>query len=394
MDDQRKLNIAMVCDAVTDCVAGSFISTLRFSELLTEKGHKIIFITGKSPQNPTDGYHKDTIKVYRFPGILLPKSEGQLYISFPPKKRVREIFQDEEIDVVHIIIPTPSAVTSLRAAKSLGIKTVAHSHTQPENLTMHLPGETIQKPLNYIFYKYLSWLYRKADALIYPTEFARRLLHKLEEHKETHVISNGVNTKKFKETETETLFGKFNLPRHTKNVLYVGRLHPEKSVNTLISAIPHIISRAPAAHIIIAGFGHLDTKLEQLVRELGIENHITFLGKVTDEELIMAYSACDIFVLPSFAELEGMAVLEAMACGKPIIIADSKESASTYFVDGNGFLFEPSNHEHLAEQVVALLVDDTLRESMGKASLEQSKLYDIDHSVARLEEIYYALLQK
>ena len=393
MTKHKNLNIAIVCDAVTDCVAGSFVSTLRFSELLAQKGHKVIFITGRSPQNPKDNFYKNIIRTYRFHGVLLPKTDGQLYISFPSSKKVAKILRDEQIDVIHIMIPTPSAVTSMKAAKLLGVKIVAHSHTQPENLTMHIPGQFIQKPLNHLFYKYLSWLYRKADALVYPTEFAQKLLHRLETHSQIHIISNGVDTGKFKKVETEAFFQKFNLPRNTRNILYVGRLHPEKSVDTLIKAIPQILAGDPHVHFFIVGYGHLDTKLIKLAKDLGVAKNITFLGKLSDEDLVMAYSACDIFVLPSLVELEGMVVLEAMSCGKPVIVANSKNSASTYFVNGNGLLFEPENHADLARQVLFLLSDHSKLARMGEISLEKSKQYDINESVMRLEKLYRSVLK-
>jgi len=261
---------------------------------------------------------------------------------------------------------------------------------------MHIPGQFIQRAVNALFYRYLSWLYRKADALVYPTEFARDLLllRKLEKHKQTHVISNGVDMSRFKKVDTGPFFQKFGLPRHTRNILYVGRLHPEKSVDTLIKAAPKILAKDPGVHFLVAGFGHLDTRLMQLAKDLGITKNIAFLGKVSDDDLIVAYNACDIFVLPSLAELEGMAVLEAMACGKPIVVANAKDSAATYFVDGNGLLFEPENESDLAKQVLTLLSDPVTLVQMGQVSFEKSKHYDINESVSRLEKLYYSILEK
>src|SRR4051812_33186827 len=169
--NKRKLNIAFICDAVTDCVAGSFISTLRFSELLVNRGHKVIYIAARSPRYPKNSLH-GSIKAYRFGGFLMPKSEGQLYISLPRMSQIKKILEDEEVHVVHTTIPTPAAIAATRAARALGLPIVAHSHTQPENLTMHIPNASIQRPVNKYFYRYLSWLYGQANALIYPSQFA------------------------------------------------------------------------------------------------------------------------------------------------------------------------------------------------------------------------------
>jgi hypothetical protein len=88
-----------------------------------------------------------------------------------------------------------------------------------------------------------------------------------------------------------------------------------------------------------------------------------------------------------------MVVLEAMACGKPILIANSKESASVDFVQGNGFLFKSGDSVDLSKKISKLLEDDILRKKMGKKSLELSRNYDINRSVDKLEKTYYSLLR-
>ena len=158
----KKLNIAFVCDPITDYTAGSFISTLRFAESLSKKGHKIVFIASKSPKHRKDDYHLD-MKIYRFFALLLPKTENKLYISFPTHRQIKKILRDEKIDILLVIIPTPSVLISIQAARSLGIKIVAHSHTQPENIFLHFPKFFGTKTLNQAFYRLLTWLYLKAD---------------------------------------------------------------------------------------------------------------------------------------------------------------------------------------------------------------------------------------
>lgn len=386
MKEEKKLRIAMICDPIGDYKAGVIVSTTRFAKLLRDKGHHVIFIAAKSKEYPTHDYHHE-MKAYRFRSIPLPKSGGWC-LAFPTIGEVKKVLQDEQIDVVHIVLPMSAALITTKAARSLGIKIVAHSHSQPENIFMD--ASKFARPLlDRTWNMYLAWLYSKAESIIYPSKLAYDLLDNLTaEEKPSTVISNGINIKDFCPTDVGDFHERFNIPDDAVKMVFVGRLFPEKSVDTLIMAVPHIVAVHPETHIMIVGGGHLRPKLEALVEDLGVQKYVTFLGLVSDEDKLLAYNASDIFVLPSFAELEGMVVLEAMACGKPIIISDAEMSASRHFVDGNGFLFETSNPEDLARQALRLITDIDLRNEMGEASLRKSKQYDIHRSVELLESVY------
>lgn len=391
-DIRERLNIAMVCDPIGSNKSGVVVSTIRFSRLLKERGHNVILIGAKSNEHKEHSYHNE-VKAYRYRSLPVPKSGGW-NLAFPTVKELKKVFQDEKIDVVHIILPMSGAIVAIKAAKELGIKIVAHSHSQPENLFMDMP-KFIQPILNDLWNKYLMWIYGKAETIIYPSELARSLLDKLNrKHKRSVVISNGINSSHFRTLPVGDFYERFKIPEGGIKLLFVGRLFPEKSVDTLIKSIPYIIKEYPNTHLMIVGGGHLKEKLERLSDSLDVSGHVTFLGIVSEEDKILAYNASDIFVLPSLAELEGMVVLEAMACGKPIIISDAEMSASRYFVEGNGFLFKTKDPIDLACQVSKLIRDNELRIRMGKKSLEDIKKYDIHNSVEKLEDVYYSVIKK
>jgi glycosyltransferase involved in cell wall biosynthesis len=386
-EPNKKLNIAMVCDPIGSNKSGVVVSTMRFAKLLTERGHHVIFIGARSKEHKGHSKH-DGITAYRFRSLPVPKSGGW-YLAFPTVKELKKVFTDEKIDVIHLLLPMSGAIVAIRAARALQIKIVAHSHSQPENLFMDMP-KFIQPTLNNLWNKYLAWVYSQAESIIFPSELARSLLQKLNrENQPSAVVSNGINLEHFQLKEIGDFHEKFNIPDGKVKLLFVGRLFPEKSVDTIIKAIPHIIKKHPNTHALIVGAGHLRPKLEKLVQNLSVGKHVTFLGLISEEDKVLAYNASDIFILPSLAELEGMVVLEAMACGKPIIISDAPMSASRFFVDGNGFLFKTQDHEHLAEQVLKLITDADLRKKMGEKSYEKVKNYDINKSVEMLERVYY-----
>jgi len=388
---KRSLSIAILCDPIGFQVGGSFRSTLRFAKFLLKKNHKIIFLAARNPSRPDiDFYEK--IKVYRFFSILLPNTEKQFYIALPTKEKIKNIFVKEKIDILHIMLPTPAAIPAIKAAKDLNVKIVAHSHTQPENMLLTLPKLLRIMRLDKLFYKYMIWIYKKADVVICPSNFAEKLLKSHNKDLRTTIISNGVDILKFKKINPKSFLEKYNMDKARKRILFVGRLHPEKSVNTLIEAMPFILKHVKDAHLDIAGIGYLQESLENLTKNLNIKDNVTFFGKFSDKDLVLVYNSCCIFALPSIAELEGMVVLEAMACHKPVLIANSENSASVQFVDGNGALFRPQDPEDLAKKAVKLLLDKKLRERMSKRSYEIAKKYDINKSAAKLEKIYMNLI--
>ena len=387
-----KLNIAMVCDPIGSNKSGVVISTLRFARLLKERGHNVIFIGAQSKEHQDHSEHYG-IKTYRYRSLPVPKSGGW-NLAFPTVKELKKVFQEEKIEIVHLILPMSGAIVAIKAAKALKIKIVAHSHSQPENLFMDMP-KIFRPALDHLWNKYLAWVYGQAQMLIYPTEMARSLLDKLaKKNQPSVVISNGIDLAEFKPVATQNFYEKFNIPKNKIKLLFVGRLFPEKSIDTLIKAVPYIISEYKEVQVMIVGGGHLRGKLEKLARSLSISQAVTFLGLVSEEDKIIAYNACDIFVLPSLAELEGMVVLEAMVCGKPIVIADAKMSASRYLVNGNGLLFKTQDYKDLAQQVLKLVKDEELRRKMGEASSKNIQQYDIHKSVELLEKVYYKVLEE
>lgn len=380
----------MICDPIGDYKAGVVVSALRFSKLLIERGNHVIFIGTKTKQNPQHD-HVEGIKAYRHRSIPIPKSGGW-HTAFPTTQEIKKILQDEKIDIIHVWLPMSGAIVAIKAAKSLGIKVVVHSHSQPENLFMDMP-KFLRPMLDRMWNSYLAWMYSKGDLIVYPSKMAQSLLdHLIDTSKPRKVISNGVNTEVFTTVEAGDFHDRFSIPKDSTILVYVGRLFPEKSVDTLIKAMPLILEKNPKTHLMVVGGGYLREKLEKLASALKVAEQVSFLGLVSEEDKIIAYNVGDIFISPSFAELEGMTVLEAMACQKPIIIPDAKMNAATYFVDDNGLLFETANPDDLAEKTLTLIQDPILRKKMGESSLRKSKLYDIQQSATDLEDGYeYAL---
>ncbi len=278
----------------------------------------------------------------------------------------------------------------MKVSKSENIPIVSHFHMQPENLltVLKLKWEIFNK----IFYRYLGWFYSQSEILICPTKFGEQKIKPYLKKVKTSVISNGIDLSKFKIKKTSKKINKkFNIPRDRKIILYVGRLWPEKNVKTLIDSMKYLDK--DKFHLIIVG--KKEKEYERLVRRragLLLEDNISFTGRLTDSELIEFYNLAHLFCLPSIVELEGMVVLEAMAHGKPILISNSKKSASRFFVKRNGLLFETYNSKDLAMKIKRILSNEKLAKKMGVNSIKEVKKYDINKSIDKLISVYSSLL--
>lgn len=380
----KKKNVLFVCDSLHTLVSGSTFSTLRFIDLL-KKDYNIVSLETKSNRIKKDFEIKNGIKIYYLNSILLPKSHKELYLGFPRKKTIKDIIIKEKIDIVYTILPTPLAIKTLKVAKKLNIKTISASHSQIENLIGKNKNNLIHKIIENLYSKYLSHIYNKADKIVFPSEFAKQSLSNLIlSSKKVEVISNGVDLNKFKFVKN-TNKKKYKINTEDRTLLFVGRIFPEKSIDTLIKAVPILKKHNNNFKVIIAGSGVLEKNLKKLTKKLHLNNKINFLGRVSDKDLIELYNIADIFVFPSIAELEGMVVLEAMACKTAIITSDSKSNASNFFISNNGFIFKHKNPKDLAKKISILLNDSKLLEKMKKNSYKMSKNYSIENSIKLLK---------
>jgi glycosyltransferase involved in cell wall biosynthesis len=159
-------------------------------------------------------------------------------------------------------------------------------------------------------------------------------------------------------------------------ILFVGRLIRWKGVDTLIRAMAQVIREKPGAILSIVGDGEERANLEHLVHDLGISDHVRFLGRVNNEQLSSLYANASVFVLPSRSYqglvMEGLGVvlLEAMAHGVPVIGSDIGGIPDIIKDGSNGFLFPSEDEKKLATKIVTVLSDKVIADRFQQAGCE------------------------
>ena len=148
-----------------------------------------------------------------------------------------------------------------------------------------------------------------------------------------NVIYNGVNTN----------FYNPDLPKPYKKgdpqLLFVSALRPYKKTSLLIEFMPKLLQKYPDTHLQIVGTGEEKSSLEDLVKKLELENNVELTGRINDDELKHRYSSCDIYVSASTFEVCPVPTLEAMACGKPLVLFDIEHHREIIQISNAGKIF-------------------------------------------------------
>lgn len=184
---------------------------------------------------------------------------------------------------------------------------------------------------------------------------------------------------------------KLGLDGHTKLVAMVGRLHIQKDPETLVRAAKRIAAEVDSVQFVIAGIGPLQQKLEAQICAAGLEGRFRLIGLVDARDV---YAACDIFVLPSRWEGFPNAAIEAMAGGRPVVLADFAGAAEVVDYGVTGMVFPRENDRALAEAVLLLLSDDNKRAQMGRLARETAiSRYTAGRLVSENVSIYKQLTE-
>ena len=208
------------------------------------------------------------------------------------------------------------------------------------------------------------------------------------------VVPNGIDINKFKPINVDSLRENLNLGSE-KVILSVGALTKQKGHHLLLKVLPEIL-KEEKVKLVIIGFGSYLQKLKDMAVKLGIENHVIFAGRVSDEELPKYYNLADIFAFPTL-RMEGLPLVvpEAMACEKPVIASRIGGIPTVIENNMDGILIKPGNLKELKERIMEVLRDEELAKKLGKnARKKVVEKFNLDRMVEDTIKVYEEVLGK
>jgi glycosyltransferase involved in cell wall biosynthesis len=373
---------------------GQAVFTTQLAEGLAKDGHEITVVVpsfrSKASRSRIEG-----VGIHRLSSFPVGRQLQDAHLTVFPWIELREIFGHSNPHVVHMQDHYPLSRWVFAMARNRSLPVMGTNHFLPDNVIHYIwPFQRGRSIVERLLWWTVTSLYRRADLVTTPTGTAARILAPhLSPGPPIRAISCGVDFSRYSKVSPVNHAGprlKYGLPTDKPLLVYVGRIDQEKDLHVLLRAIRIVES---PVHLAVVGAGRWESKLREISSSLGLQHQVTFTGYVREDELPSLLQAADLFVMPSPAELQSIATLEAMAAGKPIIAARARALPELVEDDVNGLLFEPGSHFKLASAIRQLLGNSGRWSQMGNASRIKVMPHSISNVVREYSGAYRQLIR-
>ncbi|WP_349902954.1 glycosyltransferase [Parafrigoribacterium humi] len=380
----KPLRVLIGADTFPPDVNGAANFASRLAAGLTERGHDVHV---EAPafnrfhgdfQEQHDGATLTVHRIYSW--RWFPHDWLRFVLPWRSQAHAARLLDAIKPDVVHIQSHIVVGRGLARQAAKRGIRVIGTNHFMPENMIEHtlLPRFLRRKAIQ-IAWNDAAKTFALCDAVTSPSRKAADFLEAETSLRGVHAISCGIDASLYTP----------NFAKRTENrVVFVGRVTGEKHIDVLLRAFATLDPKLDAKLDIVGG-GDLMNQLKQLARELGIADRVDFLGHVPDEELRAELTRATVFAIPSIAELQSIATMEAMASALPVVAANAMALPHLVHHGENGYLFEPGDASDLSARLtdVLTLPEDELQR-MKKSSLKYIAAHDIQRTISIFESLY------
>lgn len=381
----EQLRVVIACDTFAPDINGAARFAERLAAGLVRHGHEVHIIApsyDSSAGKRVEIHDGSSMYVHRMRShrVLQHKT-----LRWPEpwglRRNIRKVLKQVKPDALHIQSHLIMGRFAVQAAKGTGVKMIATNHIMPENLVRY----SLLPKFMHAWAMKFTWadagrILRKMDALTTPTRRAAELLEAAAGVSGVLAISCGIDASRFaNETPVDNKNPRF---------LFLGRLDDEKRIHVLLEAVAKLPDY-PNVIVELVGDGGERENLAKLAQKLGIADRVVFSGHISDAQLPAAYERATAFVMPSIAELQSIATMEAMASGRPVIAADAMALPHLVHDGDNGYLFPPDDSDALADRLKRILdADQAELDRLSDNSLHLIQSHDIERTLKIFEDLY------
>ena len=368
------MNIGIVCYPT---YGGSGVVATELGKALARRGHKIHFITYRQParlESFQENVFYHEVNFNNYPLFEYPPYETVL------ASKIVDVARFEALDLMHVHYAIPHASAAYLAKQILA----QGNHHLPVITTLHGTDITLvgKDPT---FAPVVSFSINMSDGVTAVSESLRR---DTQEHfrirRDIEVIPNFLDFDRFKKLDKDH-FRKAIASQGEKILVHVSNFRKVKRVGDVVKVFDRVRKEIPAKLLLI-GDGPERQNVEQLCRELGTCDQISFLGKQEAVEEILAVS--DLFLMPSESESFGLAALEAMACGVPVISTNTGGLPEVNIEGETGFMADVGDVDHMTAKALEILRNEELLSKLRKGAMDQANRFSLDAVLPQYEAYY------
>jgi len=377
-------------------VGGSGYLATRLGQELAHRGHIIHFITYQRPFSlmweQTRGVHVDLVDSFEYP---LFEGTGPPYAMALTSKIIK-VATDSKLDLIHAHYAIPHAMAAYMAREIAGIPYVVTLHGSDVH---SLGQDPAYKPV-------VQHTIEKADAVTAVSEFLKKKAHEeLGIEREIHVIPNFIDITKFSHLNGVRLYVEsgcvglrkeeeaIELNPEEKILLHASNFRKVKRVVELVEIMRIVVDHFQKARLIIAGDGPTRIEVERKIEALDLCNNIHLLGVKSNMQEIMC--SADLFLLNSTLEGMPLVLLEAMACGLPVITTPAGGIPELVRPGTDGMVTKGFDQEEYAQAIIELLENDEKRKNLGKAGRKRVEdSFAAERVVSMYERVFEDILSK
>lgn len=382
----KSLKICMLVSEPFPSKGGAEILTYELSKALSKKGHEVTVVCREPNGEDIDAVEDlQNMKIHRILASSGRRRFLRKVISF------YRFLRHNNFDVIHAHFVISGGTLGL-IGKLFSVPVIVTAHgvdiQKSEEIGYGIRLNKFSALISWFTLKLIDFLAVVSKSMIdYAIEAGCP-------PSKVGVVYNGIDFDNIPSGGIENL-KKYGIAKDDFIILFLGRLRPVKCPDDLVRAFPKIAKKVPNAKLVIAGKGEERDNLERLVFELNLRDRVLFTGFVWGDDKWSLLKNCDVFVLPSVVEAFGITVIEAMACGKPVIATNVGPFLEIIKTGETGLLVPLHATEDLADAIIELALDEEKRKEMGeRAGKDVEERFDINKIADEYLEIYEELISK
>jgi len=376
----QPMRIGMVCYPT---YGGSGVVATELGKALADRGHQVHFVSNSLPAR-LDVF-RENLYFHEVSMVHYPLFEHSPYVLALTGKLV-EVVREQKLDLLHVHYAIPHATAAHLAREILagqGIRVKVITTLHGTDITL------VGKDPNYA--PVVSFAIQQSDAVTAVSDFLRDETHRYFDcRKKVITVPNFVDLHRFTPSVRPGLRERF-CPAGHRLLIHISNFRRVKRIDRVVEWFHRISDQVPSS-LLMVGDGPELPRAEQSVREGGLTGKVHFIGRQDPVESLLGVS--DLLLLPSETESFGLAALEAMACGVPVMSSDAG-GLPELIEDGRcGILVPENGQEQGIQKAVALLSNPTMLEQFRQASIRRASDFSLDRVLPLYEALYRKVLEE